>query len=69
MLKHSMKLQGAQASQVTLNSLRSIDINKLELFRGEIGGMLNLSQAPSISDDDDDDDIDDDDNDDDDSDD
>ncbi len=47
-----MRIAGAMASQETLNSLQSIDYDKLKLFQSQIGGMLSLGQVSPIQPDD-----------------
>ena len=48
----NMKIAGAKASQETLNSIQSIDLDKLKLFQSQIGGMLSLGQVSPIQPDD-----------------
>jgi hypothetical protein len=47
-MEFNFRLTGAQAAQTTLNSLQSIDYDKLKLFQTEIGGMLSLGQVSQI---------------------
>ena len=51
-MEFNFSLTGAQAAQTTLNSLQSIDYDKLKLFQTEIGGMLSLGQVSQIQPDD-----------------